>query len=169
MEITGCMKQHLIIFKLMKKVFCKEYICDCTCWLQFDFANCSNEKNAVDNDEDDVDLEELDKKIDQTKQISNFITVPSLVFLFSESTIEPLSSVQITGKMLPKKIFLIHTDTLLLKGMLYFQGLYLKAVWSRYNRVSKLSKIPTRIVMTPDEIYDTYADFNNDPELHISA
>ena len=28
MEITGCMKQHLIVFKFKKKVFCKEYICD---------------------------------------------------------------------------------------------------------------------------------------------
>ena len=30
LEITGCMKQHLNVFKLKKKVFCKEYICDCT-------------------------------------------------------------------------------------------------------------------------------------------
>ena len=62
MEITGCMKQHLIIFKLMKQVFCKEYICDCICCLQIDFENCSNEKNTVDIDEDDVDLEELEQE-----------------------------------------------------------------------------------------------------------
>ena len=107
------------------------------------------------------------KKIDQTKQISDFITVPSFVFLFSESTIEPLSSVKITGKDVVKEDISDPYGHFVLKGMLYFQGLYLKAVWSRYTRVSKLSKIPTRIVMTPDEIYDTYVDFNNDPELHI--
>ena len=56
MEITGCMNQHLIIFEIEKKDSCKEYICDCTCCLQFDFKNCSDEK-AVDNDENDADLE----------------------------------------------------------------------------------------------------------------
>ena len=86
MEITGCMKPHLIVFKFKKNVFCKEYICDCTYCQQFDFKNYSNE-NAVDNDEDDADLEELDKKNDQTEQIFDFVTVPSFVFLFSESTI----------------------------------------------------------------------------------
>ena len=58
-----------------KNVFCKEYIYDCTCCLQFDFENCSNE-NAIDNDHDDADLGELDKEIDPTEQIFDIITVP---------------------------------------------------------------------------------------------
>ena len=33
MEITGCMEQHLIVFKPKEKVVCKEHLCDCTCCL----------------------------------------------------------------------------------------------------------------------------------------
>ena len=65
MEITGCMKQHLIVFKPKKN------------------------ENAVDNGEDDADLEEFDEEIDQTEQIFNFTTVPSFVSLFSRSMLEP--------------------------------------------------------------------------------
>ena len=153
------------MFSSSRKVFCKEYICDCTCCLQFDFENCSNE-NAVDNDEDNADFGELDEEIDQTKQIFNFITVPSLVSLFSESTIELLSFVQITGIGVAEEDISDPHGHFVLKGRLYFQGLYLKAVLSRYTRVKKFLMIQTRIVMTSDEIYDTYVDFNNDPELH---
>ena len=42
-EIQGCMKQHLIIFKPNKMYFCKEHLCDCMSCLQFDFENCTNE------------------------------------------------------------------------------------------------------------------------------
>ena len=48
----------------------------------------------------------------------------------------------------------------------YFQGLYLKAVRSINSRVKKFSTIPTRIVMTIDNIY---VDFNDDLELDINT
>ena len=63
MDITGCMKQDLIIFKPKKNVFGKEYLCTCSFCLQFDFENCSGE-NAVDNDKDDADLEDFNKELD---------------------------------------------------------------------------------------------------------
>ena len=58
MEIKCCMKEHVIVLKPKKNVFQKEYRCDCTSCLQFDFKDCSN-YNAVDNCEDDADLEEF--------------------------------------------------------------------------------------------------------------
>ena len=61
------------------------------------FENSSNE-NALDNGEDDADLEKFDEEIDQSERIFDFITVPSFVSLFSGSTVEPLYFVQITGK-----------------------------------------------------------------------
>ena len=66
MEITDCMIQNLIVFKPKKKFFWKEYLCDCTSCLQFDFKNCSSE-NAVDNGESDADSEDLYKEFDQIK------------------------------------------------------------------------------------------------------
>ena len=61
------------------------------------FETCSNE-NAVDHGEDDTDVEEFDEEIDQTEQISDFMTVPLFTSLLSGSTIKPLYFVQITGK-----------------------------------------------------------------------
>ena len=114
-------------------------------------------------------MEELVKEIDQTEQIFDFITVLPSVSLFSENTIELLSFVQITAKGVTEKDTSDPYGHFVSKGMRYFQGLYLKAVCSRNTRVKKCSTIPTRIVMTPDEIYDTYIDFNDHPELYINT
>ena len=51
------------------------------------------------------------------------------------------------------------------KGMRFFQGLYLKAICSKNSRVKPFWTIPKRILMTPDEIYDTHVDFNGDLDL----
>ena len=161
MAITGCMKENLIVLKPKKNIFCKAYLCDCTSCLQFDFEDCSN-KNAVDNGEDDTDLEE----IDQTEQIFDFIIVPPFLSLFSGSTIEPLYFVQITGKgIVNEEISDPYKHCL--ESMPYFQGLYFKAVRSKNSRIKKFSTIPTR--MTPDEIYDTYVNFNDNLELDVNT
>ena len=100
-ELTGCMKQHLIISKPKEKIFCKEYLCDCNSCLQFDFENYLN-KDAVHYDNgDDNDSnceEEIDEEIDQSQQIFEFITVPSFASLPSGTTVEPLYFMQRTGK-----------------------------------------------------------------------
>ena len=95
-EVQGCMKQHLIIFKPIEKYFCKEYLCDCTSCLHFDFDNCTNVDVEV---EDTSSEEELsDEEINQTEHIFDFITFPSFVSLYSGGSIEALYFVQITGK-----------------------------------------------------------------------
>ena len=83
--------------------------------------------------------------------------------------IEPLFSVQITGKGVVEEDISDPYGQFVSKGMRYFQGRNLQAVCSRKTRVKKFLTIPTRIVMTPDEIYDTYDDFNNDSELDINT
>ena len=66
-ELPGCMKQHLIIFKPKEKIFSKEYLCDCNSCLQFDFENLTNEDvvhygdNGHDNDSNCE--EEIDEKL----------------------------------------------------------------------------------------------------------
>ena len=77
------------------------------------------------------------------------------------------SFVQITGKGIAEEDISDPYGQFVSIGMRYFQGLYLKAVRSRKTRVKKFSTIPTRTVMTPDEIYDTYVDFNDDSEFFI--
>ena len=55
------------------------------------------------------------------------------------------------------------------KGERYFQGLYLKLVRSRNAKVKRFSTLPTKIILTPDEIYDSYVDFNEHLELDTSV
>ena len=162
MEIKCCMKQHLNFLKPKKTVFCKKYLCDCTSCLQCNFEDCSNQ-NAVNNGEDDADLEEFYKETDHPEQIFDFAIVPSFVPFFFGSTIEPLQFVQIKGEDVAKK-YIADPQEHCLEIMPYFQGFYLNAVHSINSRVKKFSTIPTRIVITPDEIYDIYVDFNDNLE-----
>ena len=93
MEITGCMKEHLIVLNTIKLVFCREYLYNCTYCLQVHFM-----KMLLIYGEDDADLKEFDEEIYKTEQIFDSIIVPSFVSLFTGSTIQPLYFVQITGK-----------------------------------------------------------------------
>ena len=55
------------------------------------------------------------------------------------------------------------------KGEKYFQGLYLKLVRSRNAKVKRFSTLPIKIIVTPDEIYDSYVDFNDQLELDTNV
>ena len=124
-ELPGCMKQHLIIFKPKEKIFCKEYLCDFNSCLQFDFENCTNE-DAVhdDNNGDDNDSnceEEINEEIDQSQQFFEFISVPSFVSLCSGTIIEPPYFVQITGKGVGEDDIFDPFGHFIAKGEKYFQ------------------------------------------------
>ena len=171
-EIPGCMKQHLIVFKPKQTIFCKEYLCDCASCLQFDFENCNSEAayDAADVDNDGIGCEnEYDEEIDQTEHIFEFITVPSFVPLYSGSSIEPLYFVHVTGKGVAEEDMSDPYGHFVQKGERYFQGLYLELVRSRNGKVKLISTLPTKIILTPDEIYDSYVDFNEHLELDTSV
>ena len=102
-------------------------------------------------------------------KLIRFSVLLSFVSLFSGSTIEPLYFVQITGKCVAEEDISDPYGHFALKGMLYVQGFYLKAVRSISSRVKKFLAIPTWIIMTPDEIYNTYVDFNDNLELDVNT
>ena len=167
-EFPGCMKQHIIVFKPNEKMFCKEYLSDCTSGLQFDFENCAHEE--ADNNSDADKLEDIfDEELDQSEQIFDFITAPSFVSLYSDNSIEPLYFVQITGKGVAEGHISDPYGHFVAKGEKYFQGFYLKLGRSRNAKVKRFSTISTKIVIAPDEIYDTYVDFNDELELDINV
>ena len=51
------------------------------------------------------------------------------------------------------------------EAIAYFQGLFLKLVQSTNANVKRFSTLPTKIILTPDETYDSYVDFNEHLEL----
>ena len=93
--------------------------------------------------------------------------MPSFVPLYYGSSIEPLYFAQFTGKVVAEEDICNPYGQFVVKGERYFQGLYLKLLRSRNAKVKRLSTLPTRLVITPDEIYNTYVDFNDDLELDI--
>ena len=47
----------------------------------------------------------------------------------------------------------------------YFQGYYLKLCRSKDIKVKKFTILPAKIAVTPDEVYDTDVDINDDLEI----
>ena len=118
--------------------------------------------NGDDNDSNCE--EEIDEEIDQSQQILEFITVPAFVSLCSGTTIKFLF-VQITGKDVAGDDISDPYYHFIAKGEKYFQGLCLKLVRWRNPKIKRFSNLPTRIVIAPDEIYNSNVDFNDDLEL----
>ena len=168
MEIIGCMKQHLMIFKPNEPVFGKEYLCDCTCCLQFDFKNFCNENLSDDNDDDDTPCDN-EEDVDCTDQIFEFITVPSFVSLYTGSSLEPLFFVKLTGKGIAERNLSDPYGHFIVEGEKYFEGFYLKMVRSKNAKVKRFSMLPSKIYLAPDEIYDNYIDFNEQLELDATV
>ena len=91
----------------------------------------------------------------------------SFVSLYSGSSIEPLYFVQVTRNGIAEEEIFNPCGHFVPKGEIYSQRLYLKLFLSRNAKVKRFSTPLTRIVITPDEIYETYVDFNDDLELDI--
>ena len=51
------------------------------------------------------------------------------------------------------------------KAERYFQSYYLKLCCSKDIKEKKFAILPAKIAVTPDEVYDTYADINDDLEI----
>ena len=47
------------------------------------------------------------------------------------------------------------------------KGFYLKLVWSRNASKKKYQLLPTEIVFSPDDVFDTYVEFSED--LHVDT
>ena len=50
----------------------------------------------------------------------------------------------------------------------YFQSYYLKLCRSKDIKVKKFTILPAKIAVTPDEVYDTDVDINDDLEIDCS-
>ena len=94
MEISGYMKQHLMLFTPYSSVTCREYMCDCVWCFQFKFDECFKEQDAAEvdfpEDLEGFEDDECNKDIDQNQQIFGFVDVPSFLSLFTGNPAEPL-------------------------------------------------------------------------------
>ena len=54
-------------------------------------------------------------------------------------------------------------------GDKYFEGCYLKMIRSRNAKVKWFSILPSKVYLAPDEIHDSYIDFNEQLELDTTV
>ena len=165
-EMQGCMKQHLIIFKPNGKYFCKGYLCVVNpVWiLTLKIAKMT------------ILMLRLQIRVLKKNFLMRRLIKRNKFFILSQCChsflciLEVQSSHSILSKLLekvlPTRTFLITTDTLSQKWEI-LSRFYLKLVRSRNAKVKRFYVLPTRIAITPDKIYDTYIDFNDDLELDI--
>ena len=152
-EISGSMKQHLILFNRKKERF----------------ADCINKIVSSEEDpEADAGTEEIDifdGAIDQSEQIFYFATVPSFISLFSGNSVKPLCFVKLISKDVAEMDISDPCGHFVAKGERCFQGYYLKLCRSKDIKVKKFIIIPAKIAVTPDEVYHMRVDINDDLEI----
>jgi hypothetical protein len=177
-DLANSMKQHMIVFIPHGEISYKEYLCDCTSCLQFRFSDCFHDQNTSevaspmdeftsnDDNEDDVD----DQYIDRSQQMFNFVDVPSCISLIGGNAVEPLYFVKLIEKVVAEEIISDPYNHFICKGERYFKGQYLKLTRSRNLNYYKLFQVlPTYVVISPDEIYNTYIDINDNMQLNVNV
>ena len=111
-----------------------------------------------------MEIDIFDGEVDQFEQIFYFVTVPSFIFLFSGNSGEPLCFVKVISKCVAQMDISDPYGHFVAKAERYFQGYYLKLCRSKDIQAKKNTILPAKMVVTPDEVYDTYFDINNDLE-----
>ena len=90
--------------------------------------------------------------------------MPSFISLFSGNSVEPLHFVKLMSKDVAEMDISDPYVHSVAKGERYFQGYYLKLCRSKDIKIKKFTILLAKIAVTPDEVYDTYVDINDDLE-----
>ena len=170
LEIKDCMKQHLFIFEKGKYILLKEYLCDCNHCFNFKFECCEESKYEGSSEvitDDDLFADE-DEELNKEEQIFDFVEVPSYVTLFTGVNTEPLYFLKVKEKGVSDGTITDTWGHVVLPGARYFKGNYLKPVRSRNMSFKKFDILPLDVVITPEEIFDTYVDINENMLLGIN-
>ena len=138
--------------------------------MKFDFKDCHKADQQEFDDLTDVEVyDDENDDADWDELIFEFVEVPSFVTLLTGSNTEPLYFVQVTEKGISEKKLSDPYGHVILPGERYFKGYYLKFIRSRSISFKQLQVLPTSIVLSPDEIYDTYVDIDEKMQLDINV
>ena len=154
----------MMVFETGKNVILKKYLCECDpCW-RFEFGKCENKNSEADlkgpseDKEEYLDDEEFEGNRDE--QIFDFVETLSSVTLFTGVNAETLYFLKITEKGISGGTLTDTWGHVVLPGLRYFKGKYLKPVRSRNISFKKFDILPMSVIITPDEVYDTYVEID---------
>ena len=112
-----------------------------------------------------MDDEELEG--DHDEQIFDFVEIPSFVTLITGVKTEPLYFLKIIEKEISDRTLTDAWGHAVQPGLQYFKGNYLKPVSSRIKSSKKVDLLPMSVIMTPDEVYDTYVEIDKNMLLDV--
>ena len=170
-EIADCMKQHIFVYNPnSKEIMCKVYLCDCSQCLQLNFDNCcclfqSDEMETLNLEEEFVDSSNIENYGQHTFE---FIDIPSYITLASGRTMETLYFVLVKEKGIAGEVMKDCYDHVMSVGDMFFRGNYLKLTRSRNPNFKQFQIIQREVLLSPDEVIDTYVDINDDLEMNVN-
>ena len=85
--------------------------------------------------------------------------------LFSGNQKELLYFFKVTEKGTAQKDLTNPYGHFIGNGERFLKGFYLKLSRSKHNSKKKFQLLPTRVVFAPDEVFDTYLEITDDPNL----
>ena len=88
----------------------------------------------------------------------DFVKISLFVTLFTGVNAEPLYFLKITKKRISDGTFTDTWGHVVLPGLRYFKKKCFKPVCSRNIYFKKFDVLPMSLIITPDEVYDTYVE-----------
>ena len=167
-EIAGCMKQHMFVYTPnSKENMCKEYLCDCSQCLQLNINNCccsfqSGEMETLHLEEEFVDSSNTEN---YGQHIFEFIDIP---WYIGGRTMEPLYFVLVKEKGVAGEVMKDCYDRVMSAGDMFFRGNYLKLTRSQNPNFKQFQIIQREVLLSPDEVNDTYVDINDDLYMNVN-
>ena len=139
--------------------------------MRFEFGKCENKDSECDlkgpskDNEEYLDDEEFE--VNRDEQIFDFVEIPSFVTLFTGVNAEPLYFLKITEKGISDGNLTDTRGHVVLPGLRYFKGNYFKLVRSRNISFKKFDILPMSVIITPDEVCDTYVEIDKKMLLDV--
>ena len=153
-EIKGCMKQHLFVYKPNStEIMCRDYRCDCFECLQLNFDKCCSSNHL-----DDIENTNTEKELVNQPGIEKygkFVDTPLNVTLFSGKSMEPLYFVVVTEKRVADKLLKDCYNHVINIGEMFFRGNYGKLVRLGSSSIKQFQMIQHKVLLPTDKINDT--------------
>ena len=124
-------------------------------------------KGPKQDNEEYLDDEELEG--DRDEQIFDFVEILSFVTLLTGVNTEPLYFLKITEKEISDRTIMDTCSHAVRPGLRYFKRNYLKPVRSRNKSSKKFDILPMSLIITPDEVYDTYVEIDKNILLDVTT
>ena len=112
-----------------------------------------------------MDDEELEG--DHDEQIFDFVEILLFVTLLTGVNTDPLYFLKITEKEISDRTLTDTWDHAAQPVLQFFKGNYLKPVSSRIKSPKKVDILSMSVIITPDEVYDTYVEIDKNMLLDV--